>query len=534
MFRPLSGFLRRIAVLIAVAANPALAQVEGRFDIFEFVVEGNTVLSAEAIEQAVYPLLGPQRTADDVNAAAAALEKAYQDAGYLTVAVGIPEQSTSSGAIVLQVTEGKVDRLRVTGAEYTLPSALREAAPALAEGAVPHFTEVQEELARLGGADLQVTPLLQPGRVPGSVNVELRVDDKSPWHGSVELNNKRSADTETGRLEASLRYDNLWQRRHSIGLAYFSSPRNRDEVEVFGLNYAAPLGKGILAAFYARSNSNIPTQFDIASLGRGETYGVRYVLPLPDRNMGVYHSISVGLDYKDNEQDTVLLGSSPFTLSQPVKYWVMSAQYGLNIPVAAATKLRFGTTLSAGSTAMNEKVIECNGLRLEQFACRRGGATPAFLVARFEVEGSYGFAGGWLASARTDIQRSSDPLINSEQFSAGGADSVRGYLESERLGDEGERVRLELATPGRPLFGDAFIASGLLFYDWAGLRIRQAVTGQDPRSSLESVGLGLRVTSPRGIRVHADWALALRDGASGNGRTREGDQRLLLKVAYDF
>lgn len=537
MSHPLKGVIRRIAVLIAMAASVAQAQAQdaARFDILEFVVEGNTVLPADAVERAVYPFLGPKRSAADVNAAAAALEKVYQDAGYLTVAVGIPEQSTGEGAITLEVTEGKVERLRVTGAEYTLPSTVREGVGSLAEGSVPHFPEVQAELGRLGNnADLRVTPLLQPGRVPGSVNVELRLEDQSPFHGSVELNNKRSADTKTGRIEASMRYDNLWQRRHSIGFSYFASPRKRDEVEVFGLNYSAPLGDAILAAYYAHSNSNIPTQFDTASLGSGDTVGVRYVLPLPDRGRGFFHSISLGVDYKDNKQDTRGIGGTPFSLSQPVRYWVLSGQYGVTLPFDSGARLRLGATVAAGANGMNERMIDCNGVRAEQFACRRDGATPGFMVGRLELEANYPFAGGWVMSARGDLQRSNDPLINSEQFSAGGFDSVRGYLESERMGDEGERVRLELGTPRQLFFDDAFGLSALMFYDWAGLRIRQAATGQDPRAALESTGLGLRLTAPHGFRLDADWAWALRDGAQGAGRTREGDQRLLVKLAYEF
>ncbi len=533
--------IQRLSLLFALAfclgtasaRTPEAAGDTARFDIYEFEIDGNTVLPAEAIERAVYPFLGERRTADDVNAAVAALEKAYQDAGYLTVAVGIPEQAITTGVVKLEVTEGRVERLRVTGAEYTLPSRVKDAAPSLAEGEVPHFPEVQADLGRLGrNPDLTVTPLLQPGRVPGSVAVELRLKDDNPFHGSVELNNKRSADTDAGRIEASMRYDNLWQRRHSIGVTYFVSPRDREQVEVWGLNYSAPLGEGIIAAYYAKSNSNIPTQFDTTSLGTGDTAGFRYVRPLPDRGLGFIHSISVGADYKDNDQDTLGIAGTAFSLSQPVRYWVLSGQYGITLPFDSGARLRLGATLNVGSNAMNERIINCNGVQAEQFECRRFGARPSFFVSRFEIEGAMPFADGWVASGRVDIQRSSDPLINSEQFSAGGFDSVRGYLESERLGDEGERVRLELATPTRLFFDDAFGLSALLFYDWAGLRTREAFIGQDPRAALESTGLGLRMNAPSGWKLHADWAYALRDGAVG--RTREGDQRLLMKLAYEF
>ncbi len=93
-----------------------------KFDVFEYRVEGNTVLSAEAIERAVYPMLGEGRTADDVEAARAALEKAYRDAGYGTVSVDTPEQSVASGVINLQVVQGTVSRLRVLAPTTSRPT----------------------------------------------------------------------------------------------------------------------------------------------------------------------------------------------------------------------------------------------------------------------------------------------------------------------------------------------------------------------------------------------------------------------------
>jgi hemolysin activation/secretion protein len=532
MFRLITVMIRALLACCLLSCGGAAAQSDGRFDIFEFAVEGNSVLPAEAIERAVYPFLGEKRTADDVNAAAEALEKVYQDAGYLTVAVGIPEQAITSGVVRLDVTEGRVERLKVTGAEYTLPSRVREQAPSLAEGAVPHFPEVQEDLGRIGrNADLRVTPLLQPGRRPGAVNVELRMEESVPVHGSISLSNKRSADTDTGRIEASLRYDNLWQRRHSIGISYFAVPAHRDQIEVWGLNYAVPLEDSFIAGFFARSNSNIPTLFDTTSLGRGDVAGLRWIKPLPDRGRSISHSFSLGLDWKSNEQDTLNIAGSGFSLSQPVKYWVMGGQYSLTVGFDSGARLRIGAALNVGSTAMNERLIDCNGIRAEQFNCRRPGASPSFFISRFDIEGALPLGGGWGVTGRVDLQRSNEPLINSEQFAAGGFDSVRGYLESERLGDEGERVRFELVTPGMSP-ADGFALRGRLFYDWAGLRIREAFVGQASRAALESTGIGMRLDAPRGFSLDADWAYALRDGAVN--RTREGDNRLLVKLGYEF
>ena len=56
------------------------------------------MLSATRIEEAVYPYLGEDKTIADVEATRTALEKAYRDAGYLTVLVGIPSRPSRTAS----------------------------------------------------------------------------------------------------------------------------------------------------------------------------------------------------------------------------------------------------------------------------------------------------------------------------------------------------------------------------------------------------------------------------------------------------
>ena len=64
--RPVGG----AALCWLALAQPALAEEQGaqaqsperRVDVNEYFVRGNTVLDARAIEEAVYPFLGPQKT----------------------------------------------------------------------------------------------------------------------------------------------------------------------------------------------------------------------------------------------------------------------------------------------------------------------------------------------------------------------------------------------------------------------------------------------------------------------------------------
>ena len=106
------------AILWLLLPPIAIAQVEPTFGLFEFRVEGNSVLPVERIERAVYPFLGERRTVADVEAARVALEAAYRDAGYATVVVDTPEQRIVDGIVTLQVMQAPVSRLRVVGAKY--------------------------------------------------------------------------------------------------------------------------------------------------------------------------------------------------------------------------------------------------------------------------------------------------------------------------------------------------------------------------------------------------------------------------------
>ena len=244
---------RGLAVLFMVAllattspapfAAPASDDVEKTgqpsFDVMEYRVEGNTVLPEREIGRAVYPHLGPARTIEDVRRAAEALERAYQSAGYLTILVEIPQQRVDGGIVTLQVTEGAINRLRVRGAKYFSAGEIREEAVSMKEGTVPNFPRVQQDLARLNRRpDRKITPVLKQAPVPGFVDIDLKVEDKLPLHGSVEINNRYIANTEPLRLSAAIRYDNLWGLGHSAGVQVLTSPEDTSQVRVVSANYA--------------------------------------------------------------------------------------------------------------------------------------------------------------------------------------------------------------------------------------------------------------------------------------------------------
>ncbi|MHB1054196.1 MAG: ShlB/FhaC/HecB family hemolysin secretion/activation protein, partial [Thiobacillus sp.] len=269
---------------------------EARFDVFEYRVEGTTLLPVVVVEQAVYPHLGEKKTLADVEKAREALEKAYHGAGYLTVLVSIPQQKVDEGVVKLAVTEAPVNRLRVVESRYFSLGEIRAAAPEVAEGSVPNFPQMQKELAALNkSSDRRITPVLRPGKTPGTVEVDLKVKDQLPLHGNVELNDRYSQDTTRTRLTASLRWDNLWQKQHGLGITLQTAPENTDESRVLSASYTWPLASGNYLAFYGvKSDSDVAAVGTLNVVGNGTIVGARYIVPLRSRSEGFFHTATLG------------------------------------------------------------------------------------------------------------------------------------------------------------------------------------------------------------------------------------------------
>ena len=280
------------SVAADVAPEPAAV-----FDVMEYRVEGNSVLPAITIERVLYPHLGQGKNIEDVEKARADVERSYRDAGYPTVLVDIPEQDVSASVVHLRVTEGRVDKVRVTGARYYSQGRVLEKFPALTQGGVLYLPDVQKGLAEINrSAGRRVTPILRPGKTPGTVDIDFKVDDTLPLHAALELNDRYSGNTSHLRLSGMVRYDNLWQKEHGLTLQYQTAPENTDEASIFSVSYLLPVANSanMLALYAVRSRSEVAAVGDIQVLGDGDIYGVRAIVPLPQQGR-YFHSLSIGL-----------------------------------------------------------------------------------------------------------------------------------------------------------------------------------------------------------------------------------------------
>ncbi len=409
-----------------------------RFDIDDFTVQGADTLPQIEVEEAIYPFLGPNKSADDVEKARAALEKAYHDKGFQTVSVSVPQQNALTGRVILKVSELKVGQLRVKNSRYFDLNKITGKAPSLKEGSVPNFNDVTRDIVSLNQwPDRRVTPALRAGIAPGTVDVDLNVEDKAPLHASLEVNNRRSPNTTATRLLGTVRYDNLWQLGHSFSFSYQVAPENPNDAQVFSGSYLArvPDVDWLTVLFYAvKSSSNVASIGGMNVVGPGQIFGGRAVITLPARE-NLFHTISAGLDYKHFDQ-TVQSAATGF--SSPVTYYPFVASYG------ATFQLEKSTTQLNAAVTYNMRTPSSDWIAFDN---KRAYASASFAHLNVDVAHTQELPEGFQLYGKVQGQVADGPLVSSEQFSIGGLDTVRGYLESEVLGDDGIVGNLELRTP---------------------------------------------------------------------------------------
>jgi hemolysin activation/secretion protein len=357
----------------------------------------------------------------------------------------------------------------------------------------------------------------------GTVDIDLNVEDKSPRHGSLELNNRNSANTSSLRINGALSYGNFFQKGHTGGLSFQIAPENLDDAKVFSGYYLARVSDGIsLMIQGTKQDSNVSTLGGAATSGNGNIIGLHAICDLPIKT-GFYQNFSFGMDYKDM-QENIVIGKN--TISSPIQYYPLSANYGATW-MSDHNFTEFNMALNFHLRGMGSSEID--------YANKRFNADGNYVYIRSDVAHTHDFNDGSQVYGKIQGQLASQPLVNGEQFAGGGLDTARGYLEGTALGDNGIFGNFEYRSPsliGKP------DQSGERSDEWrfhafsdAGvLSIYDPLPSQQRRYSFASVGVGTRIKVMNHYNGSLDVAMPLIDQAD----TKSGDVRVIFRGWADF
>lgn len=532
-------------------APPADVPPPPRFDIARFDVQGNTLLGAGEIDEAVGRYTGTSKDFADVQRALEALQQLYRARGYGTVQVLLPEQELERGVIVLRVIEPRIGKVAIQGNKHFSDANVRRSLPSLREGAVPNANDLGLE-ARLASENpaKRTTVLLRAAEQEGEVNATVRVQDERPWRAAVSFDNTGTPTSGNYRLGLAFQHSNLFDRDHSLTMQYQLDPEpldDFDQLKIFGVGYRVPLYgySSSLDFLFGYSSLGAATgqviqgqAFNIS--GSGTIVGVRFNRMLPRiRAIDDYdHKLSLGLDYKafSNQVSTVVGGVQGPNLTPEVTVYPLSLTYSGTKKLDNAEFSLYGSVAHNiyphGPDAYREKFFGPPGE-----GARPGVGRPTYTVWRYGMNYLRAFANDIQVRLNFTGQWTRDALIPGEQFGIGGWDNLRGMIEREAANDRGYRGTFEVYSPdvANRLGWDGARLRFLAFVDSG--RVRQNYTPEPPTACLgtacglsaTSVGVGLRFAM-RNLAFRFDYGQVRDAGAEGD----RGDDRVHFGLAISF
>jgi hemolysin activation/secretion protein len=231
-----------------------------RFEVEKYLVMGNSALLPVVISEVLTNIdgaFGTNVSFDGIRTVVEELQRAYRERGYVTVAVGLPQQKLTNQTVKVEVTEGRLAVIKVTGNHYFSSNNVMRALPSLHTNMVLNGPIFQAELNRANAnQDRQIYPVIGPGPDPGTSALTLKVKDQLPLHAKVDYDNESSPGTPDLRINTSAVYNNLWDLNQSLGVQYGFSPQQfktgsqwpfYDEplVANYGTFYSVPLGNPV-------------------------------------------------------------------------------------------------------------------------------------------------------------------------------------------------------------------------------------------------------------------------------------------------
>jgi len=517
----------KTAQTTAVEAEIQPTEQIPHFEIRHYVLEGNTLLPADKIEQILAKHTGKERNFGDIQQAMEELEAAYRHRGYTMVTVILPEQELTRGEVRLQAIEPRITEIKIDGNRHFSRENILTSLPTLETGAIPRVNAISENLrAANENPARKMTLQFKAQDNPEELHAELQVTDQKPWKATLSGDNTGNSATGRYRTGLGFQYFNLFNRDHVAALQYTTSPDHIDKVNILSGSYRLPIYKlgDTLDVFGAYSNVDSGTTqvsgTDLKVSGKGIVSGFRYNMGLP-RSGDYEQKLIGGIDYRLYDNSALVLGAD---LAKDVVAHPLSLTYGGVwttdlLVVDGSLGLLYNTPWGGqGKTA--------------DFAEVRNGAVADYLIVRCGLNFMARPGADWMIRVATSGQYTRDRLIPGEQFGYGGSNVLRGYQEREESWDTGFSGSFELYSPD--LAGLVKLPASQLrllgFFDGGvGYNLRPQ-PGELGGNSLRSAGAGLRYGSGETFSISLDWGYALDD----SNQTRRGGSAIHFKGQLSY
>lgn len=466
-----------------------------RFLIRKVEVRGTTVLQSE-IADIIKKIENQEVTFEELINLRSQITKLYIDNGYVTSgAFLLNNQPLSTGIVEIQVIEGELERIEVSGLNRLQPGYVRNRI-AIASATPLNQQNLEEALQLLLLNPLleQVNAELTAGNTPGRNILQLQLREAQAFGSAIVVGNSQSPSI--GSMQASLvaTHENLLGFGDRLSAQYNFT----EGLDLYDFNYTIPLNPrdGTLSLRYSNSDSRIvEDQFrdlDISSETR--TFSVNWRQPV-SKSPETELALGLALDLRRNqtflEDDPFAFrvegpenGDSKITVIRFFQDWVDRSTRRV-----LAARSQFSLGIDAFDATINDTGTDGQFFSwLGQFQWVQQLSSTNLLVARVAA------------------QLTPDSLLSLERFGMGGVGTIRGYRQNQLVTDNGILGSVEVRIP---LSSDSTRLQLVPFFD-----IGTAWNNRDSdpdTSTIAGLGVALRWLIGSNVDLRLDYGIPLMD-----------------------
>lgn len=496
---------------------------ETPFLIEKIEVRTQTLPFAEDVRNLASRYEKKEVTLSQVQFLAEEITDLYRSRGYITCRAYIPPQRLENKVLNIEVLEGKLGDVKVQGLRYFRKENLTRFMERL-KAKVIQYEELEKSLRKMNfHPDREVRAVILPGKDLGTSDILLDAKDSFPFHVGAEVNNYGTKLTDRTRYGVTARHSNLFGFDDIFGFR----AQWGDDVESLSTQYVVPVGTygTEIGASFNYTKVGVGREFEILDIeGIATGYKVFFSQPVWG-NRFIDLTWTGAFEYKSIENTLLDMPSSRDDLRM--------FRTGINIDEVDAwgrtfvvNEFTFGTT-SFGASDKNDPRLS------------REGAGASFFKYNGVLNRIHPVYDSTYLFLRANAQFTPDRLLSAEQMDIGGVYSVRGYPQSDYLGDYGAGGSVELRVPCYFIPRDVKVPwtdvplwnriNFVAFFDGAYAKTRRPAPGDIPSRTFFGAGGGIRIDLPRNFTARFEWAAPTGDKASD----RSGSQ-FTFSISSEF
>ncbi|MEM1252345.1 MAG: ShlB/FhaC/HecB family hemolysin secretion/activation protein [Cyanobacteria bacterium P01_H01_bin.21] len=391
-----------------------------------FEVLDSTVFDQSDFDTVLAPFVDRDLDIDELRQAADSVTQLYLNEGYITSRAVLPNQPITEGVVKLQVIEGSLEEIRIEEAGR-LENYVRSRIELGADTPLNQF-DLEDQLRLLRTDPLldNIEASLRAGTGLGQSILVVRVDESDPFDAHLTLDTDSPVSVGVVRMGANVTYRNPLGIGDQIRAAAYRATTGGSHL--YELSYSAPVNamNGTLSARFLPSEFEIISPQELAVFdieGDAQVYELTYRQPLV-RTPREEFALSLGFRHRDGEtriastdfssnSASVVQFGQDFLRRDTQGAWALRSQFSLGVDWLDAT---------------NSDSPQADS----QFVSWLGQVQRAQILNQDH-----------LLIFQGDVQLATDTLLGSEQFVVGGRQSVRGYSQNARFGDNGVRLSVE-------------------------------------------------------------------------------------------